>query len=170
MFYDNLSGIYRVLIVGPLGYIWLIAVLRVTGKRTLAQLSAFDFIVTVALGSTLASMVLTKSVAWAEGAVGLAVLALLQLAAAWMSVRFTWIRRGLTSSPTVLVRDGVVLEAVLREQRITEQGVLQAMRAAGVGGTELVAAVVLETNGTLSVITVEQAGSRDAIPAPHDPA
>ncbi len=51
-FYDNLSGLLRVLVVGPLAYVWLIATLRITGKRTLAQLNAFDFIVTVAFGST----------------------------------------------------------------------------------------------------------------------
>ncbi|MEO5834525.1 MAG: YetF domain-containing protein [Nakamurella sp.] len=163
MFYDNFSGILRVLVVGPLGYLWLIAVLRVTGKRTLAQLNAFDFIVTVALGSTLASVVLTKSVAWLEGAVALALLAALQLAAAWLAVRSSLVRRGLTSRPTLLVKDGVVLHAALERQRLTEQGLRQAVRASGVGGMDLIAAVVLETNGTVSVITLDQAGSRDTL-------
>lgn len=163
MFYDNVTGIVRVLVVGPLAYLWLIAVLRVTGKRTLVQLNAFDFIVTVALGSTLASAVLTESVAWVEGAVALALLAALQLVAAWLSTRFGLIRRGLTSAPTVLVRDGVILHDALRAQRLTPQGLRQALRSSGVGGLELVAAVVLETNGTLSVITVDQAGSRDVL-------
>ncbi len=66
MFYDTIAGLTRILVVTPLAYIWLIAVLRVTGKRTLAQLNAFDFVVTVALGSTLATVVLNRSVAWSE--------------------------------------------------------------------------------------------------------
>ncbi len=170
MLYDNLTGILRVLIVGPLAYLWLVVVLRVTGKRTLAQLNAFDFIVTVALGSTLASAVLTESVAWAEGAVALALLAALQLVAAWLSIRLPWVRRGLTSAPTVLVRDGVILHEALRSQRLTVQSLHQSLRSSGVGGVELVAAVVLETNGTLSVITVDQAGSGDTLPDDHRPA
>jgi hypothetical protein len=50
-------------------------VLRVSGKRTLAKLNVFDFVVTVALGSTLATILLNSTVSWAEGAVALAVLA-----------------------------------------------------------------------------------------------
>lgn len=67
MIYDNLSGLVRVLVVGSLAYVWLLLVLRISGKRTLAQLNAFDFIVTVALGSTLATVTLSNSVAWTEG-------------------------------------------------------------------------------------------------------
>ena len=63
MFFDNAYGLVGVLVVGPLAYVWLIAVLRCSGKRTLAQLNAFDFIVTVALGSTLATVALSSSVA-----------------------------------------------------------------------------------------------------------
>lgn len=99
MFYDNASGLVRVLVVAPLAYIWLVAVLRVSGKRTLVQLNAFDFIVTVALGSTLASVALTESVAWAEGALALALLAALQLIAAQAAVHIPWARGLLTSAP-----------------------------------------------------------------------
>lgn len=163
MFFDNTAGILRVLVIGPIAYLWLILVLRITGKRTLAQLNAFDFIITVALGSTLATVVLSKGVAFAEGALALALLALLQLVAAWACHRIATVRRVLTSEPTVLLRDGKVLSGALRSERITEHGVRQAVRSAGVGGLELVAAVVLETNGKLSVITTSQLGTGDAL-------
>lgn len=52
MFFDDIPGMTRVLVVGPLAYFWWVATVRLSGKRTLAQLNAFDFIVTVALGST----------------------------------------------------------------------------------------------------------------------
>ncbi len=100
MFYDGLTGLLRLLVIGPLAYAWLVLVLRVTGKRTLAQLDAFDFVVTVALGSTLATVLLTNSVALTEGALALAVLAALQLVVAWLSVRVGWVRRAITSEPT----------------------------------------------------------------------
>ncbi len=163
MFYDNVAGLLRVLVVAPLAYGWLILVLRITGKRTLAQLNAFDFIVTVALGSTLASVMLTESVAWLEGALGLALLAALQLIAAWLSTRSRWIRQTITAEPTLLVRDGEILTEALVAERISDDSLRQAIRSAGVGGLDLVAAVVLETNGKLSVITVDQAGDRLAL-------
>jgi len=50
VFFDDVTGLLRILVVAPLAYVWLIAVLRCSGKRTLAQLTAFDFIVTVGPG------------------------------------------------------------------------------------------------------------------------
>lgn len=137
--------------------------LRVSGKRTLAQLNAFDFIVTVALGSTLATVVLSGSVAWAEGALALGLLAALQFVAAWLAVRFSWVRHGLTSQPALLVRNGQLDGAALVRERISEASLRAAVRSAGAGGLDQVAAVVLETNGTLSVVTKDKLGSGSAL-------
>lgn len=166
MFYDTFGGLLRVLVVAPLTYVWLIAVLRFSGKRTLAQLNAFDFIITVALGSTLATVVLSDTVAWLEGAVALALLVALQFVVAVMSVRISWVRRMLTSEPTVLLRDGRPVRDALLRERISYESLLAAVRAAGVGGLELVSAVVLETDGKLSVISARQLGSGSAMHTP----
>ncbi len=167
MFHDNLAGLLRVLVVGPLAYIWLIATLRITGKRTLAQLNAFDFIVTVALGSTLATVVLSETVSLSEGALALVLLTLLQLAAAWASVRSPRIRHLITTEPTVLLRDGHPVVRTLQQERISDQSLRQAVRSAGYGGLELVACVVLETNGQLSVVPQANVGSGSALVDRH---
>ena len=78
MWFDSWSDILRVLLVGAAAYLTLVAVLRVSGKRTLAKLNAFDLVVTVALGSTLATILLTSSVSWSEGTVALVTLVGLQ--------------------------------------------------------------------------------------------
>ncbi len=54
MFFSGFDGIWRTVIVGLCAYACLIIVLRVTGKRALSKMNAFDLVVTVALGSTLA--------------------------------------------------------------------------------------------------------------------
>jgi uncharacterized membrane protein YcaP (DUF421 family) len=77
----------RTLLVGGAAYVTLVLVLRLTGKRTLAKLNAFDLVVTVALGSTLASVLTSKDVAWAQGAVAFVLLAALQYVVTWLSVR-----------------------------------------------------------------------------------
>jgi uncharacterized membrane protein YcaP (DUF421 family) len=87
MFYQDWSGIVRTLIVGTLAYGALIVSLRISGKRTLAKLNAFDLIVTVALGSTLATIVLSEDVALAEGVAALLLLIALQYVVAFTSVR-----------------------------------------------------------------------------------
>ena len=153
----------------------LVAVLRASGKRTLAKLSAFDFVVTVALGSTLATIALSSEVAIVEGAVALATLVALQFAVAWGSSRSAALRGALKSGPTVVVRDGVLQREEMRRQRLGPDEVRQAVRASGVGGMEMIGFVVLETDGTLSVITKDQCGSGNALcdvhllPAPSSP-
>lgn len=62
MFFDSWDGLLRVVVVGTLAYLSLVVWLRLSGKRTVAKWSAFDRIVTVALGSTLATVLLTKDV------------------------------------------------------------------------------------------------------------
>lgn len=163
MWFDSWSDIARTLLVGGAAYIALMLVLRLSGKRTLSQLNAFDFVVTVALGSTLATVLLSSEVSWTEGVVALALLAGLQFAIAWVTTRWQPLRKIITSSPQVLLRDGVIDAAALRAARLTEAEVRQAVRSSGVGDLADVAVVVLETNGSISVISESQRGDGSAL-------
>lgn len=155
MFFESWFGLLRVVVVGPLAYGLLVLLLRVSGKRTLAKLNAFDLVVTVALGSTLATVLLSKSVALAEGVTALVVLAGLQYLVAWSSVRFDRFSDLVRSEPTLLLRDGQFLEEALRAQRVRRDEVHAALRGAGVAETAGAAAVILETDGSFSVIKAE---------------
>jgi hypothetical protein len=78
VFFDSWYSVARVVTVGGLAYVAVVAVLRVSGKRTLAKLNAFDLVITVAFGSTLASISLSQDVALLEGAAAVALLAAAQ--------------------------------------------------------------------------------------------
>lgn len=158
MFFDSWEGVLRVLVVGTSAYVALIALLRISGKRTLAKLNAFDFVVTVALGSTLATVLLTSDVALVEGVVAMALLVALQYVVAWSSVRSPAIKRIVKSEPTLLYRDDFLHDA-MRRVRVTEDEIRQAARAGGKGDLGEVAMIVLETDGTLSVVGQESGGS-----------
>ena len=164
MWFDSWQDVIRVVAVGAAAYSFLIVILRVTGKRTLSQMNAFDFVVTVALGSTLATILLSKDVSWAEGAIALALLAALQFLVAWAAVRWRALRKAVTSQPVVLVSDGVIDADAVRRSRLTESQVTQAVRSAGFGDVALVGAVVLEPNGTVSVIGKDSLGKGSALP------
>lgn len=157
MFFDTWSGLLRVVVVGTSAYVALVLLLRVSGKRTLAKLNAFDFVVTVALGSTLATVLLSSSVALVEGVTALALLVTLQYVVAWASVRSATIKSLVKSSPTLLYRNGFLMDAMRRE-RVTEDEVTQAARGQGHADLDSVGAVVLETDGTLSFLPEPQAG------------
>lgn len=159
MFFDSWTGLGRVLVVGTLAYAALVMILRISGKRTLTKLNAFDLVVTVALGSTLATVLLSKSVALVEGVLAMTLLVLLQFIITWLSVRSPGFQALVKSEPTLILRQGRFLDGAMRAQRITREEIVAALRASGVTDAAEVAAVVLETDGSLSVI---QDRERDA--------
>ncbi|MGY1845647.1 DUF421 domain-containing protein [Modestobacter sp. SYSU DS0875] len=163
MWFDSWSDLGRVLAVGTSAYVTVIVVLRLSGKRTLAKLNAFDLVVTVALGSVLATILLSSDVAWAEGAVALGLLAGLQLIVAWVTSRRPQLRDAVTAHPTLLLYRGEIRPDALREQRMGEAEVRQAVRASGQGDLAKVAAAVLESDGTVSVIPESALGDGSAL-------
>lgn len=152
MFFESWWSLLRVLVVGTLAYVSLVALLRISGKRTLAKLNAFDLVVTVALGSTLATVLLNRSVPLADGVAALLLLVALQYVVAFGSIRSRRFDALVKSEPTLLLHRGGFLDRALREQRVTRAEVVSAIRAAGVARIEDAGAVVLETDGTLSVV------------------
>lgn len=115
-------------------------------------MNAFDLVVTVAPGSTLASIVASDRLPLANGLLALALLIGLQFVVAWSNVRPTWFRRLVKSEPTLLLLHGVLMENAMRRSRIAGDEVLSAVRCAGARQLTDVAAVVLEPDGSLSVI------------------
>lgn len=152
IFFNNWSAVIRTAVIGVLAYFTLILLLRASGKRTLSKMNAFDLVVTVALGSTLASILLNKDVAWAEGTVAFALLIGLQFVITWSSVRWGWVRRTVTGEPSLLLYRGEPLPSAMRIARVTEDEVRAAVRSAGLATLEEAEAVVLETDGSFSVV------------------
>jgi uncharacterized membrane protein YcaP (DUF421 family) len=157
--FDGASPLLRTMVVGVLAYAGLLVVLRVSGKRTLSKLNAFDFVVTVALGSTLATVLLNKDVSLTQGVLAFALLVVLQFLITWTSVRIAWIRKIVTGEPTLLLHRGKLLDRALVLARVTEEEVRAAVRSAGVASLEDVEAVVLETDGSISVVKAASASA-----------
>lgn len=133
-------------------YLWLIFVLRLTGKRSLSKLNAFDFSVTVAFGSALATIILDRNIGLFRGALALAMLALLQYVLTKLSLWSEFVRKTVRSTPTLLVRDGMLFDEALRYERVTTDELAEAIRNNGHGQLQEIGAVILETDGSFSVI------------------
>jgi uncharacterized membrane protein YcaP (DUF421 family) len=151
-FYAGWEGLLRVAVVAVLAYAALVIVLRGSGKRTLSKLNAFDLVVTVALGSTLATIILAKEVALAEGVLAFTMLIGLQFVITWLSVRSRRVSHLVKSEPTLLLHNGQLLYGALTRERVTEAEVRAAVRSAGFASLGEVAAVVLETDGSLTAV------------------
>lgn len=166
MFFDGWSSLQRVILVGVPAYALLIIVLRLTGKRTLSKMNAFDFVVTVAFGSTLAATLLDDRVSLAEGTLALSLLVGLQFIVAWAAARWDLVDGLVKAEAAMVFLDGEFLTQAMRRERVTREEILSAVRQSGLAGLEGVRAVVLETSGDLSVVRRSEA---DAPPISEQP-
>lgn len=158
--FDDWTSLGHTALKAVLAYAALVTFLRISGKRTLSKMNAFDFVVTVALGSTLASILTSRQTPLADGALALLLLIALQFVVATLAVHVRPFQRLIKSEPRLLFRDGQFLDRSLRQERVTREEVLAAIRGAGVADAASVHAVVLETDGSFSVL-------RDAADSPR---
>ena len=163
MWFNDWSGLWRVALITIAIYAALILILRLAGKRSLAKLNIFDLVVTVALGSTLATIMLNSDVAFAEGVVAFVTLCGLQWIVAWTGLRARWFKKLIRSEPRLLFSEGKFLDSAMREERIMRQEIYAEIRTHGFGDLEDVAAVVLETNGNFSVVAHEKVRTGSAL-------
>lgn len=142
--------------VASVAYAALVVILRLSGKRSLAQMNAFDLVVTVSLGSILATMMLSKTAALTEGITALALLLFLQFGITWLSVRIPPIRNLVRSEPSLLYHDHAFMVDTMKKQRVSRDELVQIIRSSGATSLTEVGSVILETNGKFSVLPHSQ--------------
>jgi uncharacterized membrane protein YcaP (DUF421 family) len=144
-------------LVNALGiYVAVIVFTRMAGLRSFAKMSSFDFAMTVAVGSVIASTISSSFVSLAQGAVALAALYVLQVVVAQLRVRGGF--GAVDNSPLLLMWDGEVIRDHLVKGQITEDDLRAKLREANVLHAGQVRAVVLETTGDVSVLHGEPDG------------
>ena len=139
-----------ILVSTVLVYLTVIVLTRITGPRSLAKMSSFDFAATVAVGSTVASTALANT-PLTNGVLALALLYGLQYLVATLRRRKA-LGGAVDNSPLLLLVDGQVLEGNLRHARVSREELWSQLRRTGVRRVDTVRAVVLETTGDMSVL------------------
>ncbi|MFI2856633.1 DUF421 domain-containing protein [Paenibacillus sp. JSM ZJ436] len=152
MFFSSWNDLLRIVIIGVLSYLSLILMVRISGKRTLSKMNAFDFTVSVAVGSSFSTVILNKDITLAEGLTAFLVLIGMQYLLAWCASRSRRFRRVLQSSPELVYYQGQYVNRIMKKNRIDEHDIYQSVRSEGVTNMNEVYAVVLEPNGKLSVL------------------
>ncbi len=136
-------------------YIAIIIFTRIAGKRSFSKMSSFDFAMTVALGSMVATTVLSKSVSLWEGVVGVAAIYVLQLFVAILR-RFKIVQNAVDNSPLMLMDGQTILHENLKKARVTEADLRSKLREANVIRLKEVRAVVFEATGDISVLHTDK--------------
>lgn len=124
---------------------------RLAGNRSFSKMSSFDFAMTVAIGSIIATTVLSKSVSLLQGVVGLAAVYALQIFAAILR-RFKIVQKIIDNKPLLLMDGEKILHKNLIKARVTEADLRSKLREANVLELSQVRAVIFETTGDIAVL------------------
>lgn len=160
VFFNGWDSLLRILITTLSAYIIVVVMLRISGKRTLAKMNAFDFIVTIALGSILASMILNKSTPLLDGLLAIALLIFLQYCITFISVRNKAFKELVSSSPTLLYYKGEIVGKNLRKERVSIEEINKSVRESGFKDYSKIEVIVLESTGDISVVSKSEEQSK----------
>lgn len=162
-YWDGWDPIVHTLITVTVGYIALLIMLRISGPRTMASMTPLDVIVAVTLGSAFGRTVTAKTVPLAQVLVAIVVLVGLQWFFGWLRRRSPKVRSIMDSPPILLYYQGQFQSAALRRHQLVEDDVHTAARQSGHGSLNAVAAVILQQDGSLGVITEAQLDTGESL-------
>ncbi|WP_347372780.1 YetF domain-containing protein [Aequorivita sp. Q41] len=132
-------------------YVATIFFTRFAGKRSFSKMSSFDFAMTVAIGSIIASTALTQSISLLQGVVGLAIVYILQISVAMLR-RYDFVQKLVDNTPLLLMDGEKILYQNLKKARVAETDLRSKLREANVLKLSEVRAVIFETTGDISVL------------------
>ena len=131
--WNGWEALIRILVVGTLCYIALVVILKVSRKRTLASLTAFDFVITVAIGAVYGRLLTAKDVSISEAVTAFLLLAFLQFLFSWLQLRIGIFRRMFTSSPVLLYYRGEFMNKAMKKEKIQREELIGEARKKGYG-------------------------------------
>ncbi len=149
----TLDAILRGLILATVAMIWVILLIRMNGLRSLSKMTNFDFVMTIAMGSLVASATQVEKVdALVQIMAAMAGLFLFQNITARMRRASDVFEDAAQNDPILLMKDGKICHAALKAERVAVSDLMAKLREANALDMSKVKAVVLETTGDISVL------------------
>jgi len=159
LLFKDWESLYHIAFCAFISYFVLFVFIRLARKRTFAKLTAFDFVVTITLGSTLSSMILNK-VTITEGSIALVIIIALQYVLAFSAKKSKKLEEIINSKPTLLFYDGKFITDAMDKEVITKEEIYAEIRKFRLYRLEDVKAVVMELNGELTVVKKAELASK----------
>jgi uncharacterized membrane protein YcaP (DUF421 family) len=152
IFFESWAKLGRSVVLAVTAYLALVFLLRVSGKRTLSKMNVFDFVFVVALGSTLATTILSTDTTLADGLLAFIVLIGLQIILSRLCVKSHRIDAFINGEPSLLLYRGQFLLDAMKRERVTEEELRAAARNQNLTTIDEIESIVLETDGTFSIV------------------
>lgn len=143
---------WELILRGVIVYVFLIIMLRVTGKRQVGQLAPFDLVLLLVLSNAVQNSMNGGDNSLIGGLVSAATLVILNYAVGCLTQRSRKMEALIEGRPQVLVHDGKLFEDVMENAKLTHHELNSALRRSGCLTVEEVKLAVLENNGGISVI------------------
>jgi uncharacterized membrane protein YcaP (DUF421 family) len=132
-------------------YLFLVVLLRVFGKRELAQLNPFDLIVLLSLSNTLQNAMIGNDNSITGGLIGAFSLCAINYVVVRSLFRHRRLNQWIEGKPTVLIKDGKIHHLALAQELLTKNELLNIIHRQGFASIEEVQSCILESGGTFSV-------------------
>jgi uncharacterized membrane protein YcaP (DUF421 family) len=135
-----------------IAFLALFVLARILGKKQISQLTFFDYVVGIVIGDMASTMAVDTSMKLMNGFAGLIVFTLLSLIIAYGAIKSFKFRDLVESSPSILIKNGKVMEKSLFKHKMTYDDLLNGLREQGAFKLSEVEIAILETNGQISVM------------------
>jgi Predicted membrane protein len=125
---------------------------KLLGKKQMAQLNVYDYIIGISIGNIVAEMSVNKAVPFAQGLIVLFVYTLVAMFSTYITTKSIVARRFMSGSPLVIIEDGKIIEKSLKKVKLDINDLLQEARIAGFFDLNEIEYALLEPNGVLSFL------------------
>lgn len=152
-------------------FLWLLLLARMLGKRALNDLTPFDYIMVIALGSAVGDPMMAPNVPLVHGMMVMTVIVFLEMLLARWTRRSKTVEKVVDSTPTLLIKNGRILDPAMGVEAISDRELLMLLRLEGVRNVGRVERAYLEPSGQLSLFLYDEGNEMQGLstlPEDHD--
>ncbi len=137
-------------------YLALMVLFKIAGRRSLAELTTFDFVLLMIMGEATQQALLGDDFSLTNSMLVIVTLIVIDVGLSLLKQRSQWVSQLIDGGPTIIVENGKILHKRLRHARLIEADVMEAARSSqGIETLEQIKFAILERNGKISVIAQE---------------
>jgi len=154
-----MESILEVTLRTAVGFLVLLILTRLLGKKQLGQLTIFTYITAIAMGNIAGDMVIHRDIKLVDGVVGLTLWAALTFLVEYMSLKSSKARVLLDGEPSIVIKKGEIMQKELAAQRLNMDDLTMLLRINSVFSIKEVDYAILEPNGQLSILKKSEQAS-----------
>lgn len=150
--FDMSVPVWELVVRGAVVYLFLLILLRITGKRQVGQLAPFDLVLLLVLANAVQNSINAGDNSLIGGLISAVTLVMLNFLVAGLTYRSKRLEALLEGQPLILIHNGKVLEKAMSKATVTRHELESALRLAGCDAISTVQVAMLENNGSISVV------------------